>query len=87
MKILKIFAKLLIVLGLFMTLLASLIGFYGLFSAVRGIENADSTGIGVIAEGMSRAYFWGFVDLFGLAILVFGLLLALVASLMAKRAQ
>ena len=84
MKILKVFSKILIILGFFITLIASLIAFYGVFSAVHGIQNSAESGIGIIVTGMGRAYFWDFVDLFGLAVLAFGLLLALIASITKK---
>lgn len=82
MKIVKILGKAIIVIGLLITLTASLAGFYGSYTAVHGMENSAENGIGIVVAGIGRAYFWSFIDIFGLGVLILGLVITLIASLM-----
>ena len=77
----KVISKILIAIGLFITVISNLATYYGLHTAVQGVKNSADEGIGAVARGMDSAYFWSFISLFGCLILVVDVVLAFIKSL------
>lgn len=69
-------SKILTGVGLLITVGGNLATYYGIRTAVRGIEDSESSGIGAVAYGMSTAYSYSFVSLIGCILLIVGLALA-----------
>ena len=72
----RVISRVLIVVGLLITVASNLATFYGLFTAVNGMRTAETNGIASVAWGMTSAYSWSFASLFGCFLLVVGLILA-----------
>ena len=83
----KIISSIIIGIGLVITLISSLVIFYATHTGVSGVTNSAERGIGDIAWGLSTAYYASFINLFGCAILVLGVLLALVAMFTGRKKQ
>lgn len=83
----KIVSVLLTVIGLLITGFSSLGIFYSIFTAVNAGKNSGAEGIGIVIWGLNTAYKLGFVNLFGLAILFFGVILLIVAMFTGKKQQ
>ncbi len=81
----NILSKLLLGLGLFITVTGNLATFYGLYTGVNGMRNAEAAGIAAVAWGMSSAYFWISISLVGCLILIVGALLGVLKSSTANR--
>jgi hypothetical protein len=71
-------SRVLIILGLFVTVIGNLVTAFGLHKAVNGMMTAATSGIADVAYGMDSAFRWVHVGLFGCFILVAGLVLAAV---------
>ena len=69
-------SRILIVLGLLITAWSNLATVYGLNTSINGMQNSAENGIGLVAWGMSSAYFWSLVSLVGCFVLIVGLALA-----------
>lgn len=69
-------SRVLIVVGLLITVGGNLVTFNGVRNAVNGMMSAESNGIASVAWGMSSAYSWSLISLVGCFILVVGLVLA-----------
>jgi hypothetical protein len=76
----RVASRVLIVLGLVINIAGSLATFYGVRTAVRGMMNAESSGIASVAWGMTSASSWSAVSLLGCFILIVGLILAALRS-------
>ena len=76
----RVVSRVLIVVGLLITIAGNLATFYGVRAAVRGMMNAESAGIASVAWGMTSAYSWSAVSLLGCFLLIVGLVLAAVRS-------
>lgn len=68
-----IIAKILIIIGLLITIGSNFATYYGIRTAVNGMLDSAQSGIGVVAWGMDSAYFYSVVSLVGCFILVVGL--------------
>lgn len=75
----NLISKVLIVVGLLITVASNLKTYYGIRTAVYGMQNSATEGIGSVAWGMSSAYSFSFIGLIGCFLLVVGLALSLVA--------
>ena len=69
-------SRVLIVLGLLVTVCSNLATVYGLYKAVHGMANAEENGIAAVASGMHTAFVWSHGGLVGCLILIVGLILA-----------
>ena len=72
----NLFSKVLIIVGLLITVAGNVATYYGVRTAVYGMQHAASEGIASIAWGMSSAYSFSFVSLVGCFLLVVGLALS-----------
>ncbi|MBC8029889.1 MAG: hypothetical protein H7Z16_07245 [Pyrinomonadaceae bacterium] len=72
----NIISKILIAIGLFITVAGNFATYYGIRTAVNGMIDSAASGIGTIAWGMDSAYFYSVVSLVGCFILIVGLALA-----------
>ncbi len=75
-----IISKLVIILGLLVTVTSNLATYYGIRTAVNGMLDSANGGIGIVAWGMDSAYFFSVVSLVGCFILLVGLVLAALAK-------
>lgn len=82
----RLISRIVIVVGLLITVGANLATCYGLSTAVNGMRAAESNGIASVAWGMASAYSWCFVSLFGCFLLLVGLVIAAVARPPARAA-
>ena len=73
-------SKVLIVVGLLITVAGNVATYYGVRTAVYGMQHSAEEGIGSIAWGMSSAYSFSFVSLIGCLLLVVGLALSVFRS-------
>jgi len=72
----RILAKILIVIGLLITVASNFATYYGIRTAVNGMIDSAANGIGAVAWGMDSAYFYSTVSLGGCFLLIVGLALA-----------
>ena len=72
----RIISRILIILGLLITIAGNFATYYGIRTAVNGMLDSASNGIGIVAWGMDSAYFYSLVSLVGCFLLVIGLSLA-----------
>jgi hypothetical protein len=72
----NVISKFLIGVGLFITLAGNLATFYALHTAVNGMRNGESSGIALVAWGMSSGYSYSLVSLIGCFLLIVGIVLA-----------
>ena len=75
----RVISRILIVLGLLVTVVCNLATFYGIRTAISGMIDAESAGIAGVARGMSYASYGSVVGLLGCFILIVGLVLAAVS--------
>lgn len=71
-------SRILIVVGVLVTVVCNLATFYGIRTAISGMMNAESAGIAPVARGMSYASYGSVVGLLGCFVLIVGLILAAV---------
>lgn len=71
-------SRVLIILGLFVTVIGNVVTAFGLHKAVNGMTNAETGGLADVAYGMLSAFRWVHIGLLGCFILVAGLVLAAV---------
>jgi hypothetical protein len=71
----QVISRGLIVVGLLIIVAGNLATYYGIHTAVNAMRDTAESGIGDVAWGMSSAYFYSFVSLFGCLLLVVGLVL------------
>jgi len=76
----RMISRVLIVVGLLITVAGNLATFNGVHTAVNGMMNSAENGIASVATGMSSAYSWSLISLFGCFILIVGLVLAALKS-------
>lgn len=72
----NVLSKILIGIGLLITVPGNLATFYGLYTSVNGMKAAESNGIGQVVSGMSFAYSCSVVSIIGCFILIVGIVLA-----------
>lgn len=72
----NLISKVLIVVGLLITVAGNVATYYGVRTAVYGMQHSATEGIGSIAWGMSSAYSFSFISLVGCFLLVVGLALS-----------
>ncbi len=72
----NVISKILIGVGLLITVAGNLATYYGVRTAVNGIRDAESSGIASVAWGMSSAYTYSLVSLIGCFLLIVGIALA-----------
>jgi hypothetical protein len=76
---LRVISRILIVVGVFVTVVCNLATFYGIRTAISGMMNAESAGIASVASGMSFASYGSVAGLLGCFVLIVGLILAAVS--------
>lgn len=72
----NVIARILIILGLLITIGGNFATYYGIRTAVNGMVDSATNGIGTVAWGMDSAYFYSVVGLVGCFTLIAGLALS-----------
>ena len=72
----NLISKVLIVVGLLITVVGNVATYNGVRTAVYGMQHSATEGIGSVAGGMSSAHTFSFVSLVGCLLLVVGLALS-----------
>ena len=78
-------SKILTVIGLLVTVAGNLMTFYGVRTAVNGMMNSETNGIGDVASGMTTAHSYSLIGLVGCFILIVGLALSAFGSVAKRR--
>jgi hypothetical protein len=74
----SLISKVLIFVGLLVTVAGNVATYFGFRKAVYGMQNSAAEGIGSVAWGMSSAYSFSFISLVGCFLLVVGLALSVI---------
>ena len=82
----KVVALIFIAIGFAITALSNLAVFYGLRTAMLGMQDSAASGIGEVAWGMNLSYICSFISLFGCFILFVGVIFSIISLFVKKRA-
>lgn len=72
-------SKILIGIALIITIASNFATYYGILTAVKGVQNSEENGIASLAWGMDFAYSWSFISLIGCCLLTAGIVSAVLS--------